>query len=153
MEYNAKLTPLDGEPVSDATCYHQLVDSLIYITITRPDILHAMVWLVSSWTPLILSTMLLFFGFFNTSRAHFIMVFTTPLCLLSSSILIQMRIRQVIKLIDAPSHVFVSCWVLLLSHGIARSRMLSPIPVPRLSIMLLLTPLVSLSVFDGSWLT
>ena len=29
LEYNAKLTPLDGEPISDATHYHQLAGSLI----------------------------------------------------------------------------------------------------------------------------
>ena len=32
---------MDGEPISDATCYRQLVGSLIYLTVTRPDILHA----------------------------------------------------------------------------------------------------------------
>ena len=41
MEYNAKLTPLDGEPISDATRYCQLVGSLIYLTVTCPDISHA----------------------------------------------------------------------------------------------------------------
>ena len=42
MEYNAKLTPLDGEPISDGTRYHQLVGSLIYLTVTHLDILYAM---------------------------------------------------------------------------------------------------------------
>ena len=32
---------MDGEPISDATCYRQLVGSLIYLTVTRPDISHA----------------------------------------------------------------------------------------------------------------
>ena len=41
LEYNAKLTPLDGEPISDATRYRQLVGSLIYLTVTHPDISHA----------------------------------------------------------------------------------------------------------------
>ena len=41
FEYNAKLTPLDCEPISDATHYRQLVDSLIYLTITRLNISHA----------------------------------------------------------------------------------------------------------------
>ena len=41
FEYNAKLTPLDGKPISDATRYHQLVGSLIYFTVTRPYISHA----------------------------------------------------------------------------------------------------------------
>ena len=40
LEYNAKLTPLDGEPISDAR-YHQLVDSLIYLTVTYLDISYA----------------------------------------------------------------------------------------------------------------
>ena len=40
LEYNAKLTLLDGEPILDATRYRQLVGSLIYLTVTRPDISH-----------------------------------------------------------------------------------------------------------------
>ena len=40
MEYNAKLTPLDGKPISDAIRYRQLVGSLIYLTITRSNISH-----------------------------------------------------------------------------------------------------------------
>ncbi|XP_050290163.1 uncharacterized mitochondrial protein AtMg00810-like [Quercus robur] len=35
------LTPLDGEPISDATRYRQLVGSLIYLTVTRLNISHA----------------------------------------------------------------------------------------------------------------
>ena len=42
LEYNAKFTPLDGEPISDATHHHQLVGSLIYLIVTRSDISHAM---------------------------------------------------------------------------------------------------------------
>ena len=38
LEYNAKLTPLDSEPISDATRYRQLVGGLIYLTVTRPNI-------------------------------------------------------------------------------------------------------------------
>ena len=41
LEFNAKLTPLDDEPISDTTRYRQLVGSLIYLTVTRPDIAHA----------------------------------------------------------------------------------------------------------------
>ena len=41
LKYNAKLTPLDGESISDATRYRQLVGSLIYLTVIRPDISHA----------------------------------------------------------------------------------------------------------------
>ena len=45
---NARLTPLDGTPLSDATLYRQLVISLIYLTVIRLDIAHA-VHLVSQF--------------------------------------------------------------------------------------------------------
>ena len=38
LEMNAHLTPLDGTPLSDATLYRQLVSSLVYLIVTRPDI-------------------------------------------------------------------------------------------------------------------
>uniref|UniRef100_A0A2N9GRW0 Reverse transcriptase Ty1/copia-type domain-containing protein n=1 Tax=Fagus sylvatica TaxID=28930 RepID=A0A2N9GRW0_FAGSY len=48
LEMNARLTPLDGTPLSDATLYRQLVGSLVYLTVTHPDIAHA-VHLVSQF--------------------------------------------------------------------------------------------------------
>ncbi|XP_028077349.1 uncharacterized protein LOC114279297 [Camellia sinensis] len=36
-----RLTPLDGHLLSDATLYHQLVGSLVYLTVTCPDIVYA----------------------------------------------------------------------------------------------------------------
>uniref|UniRef100_A0A2N9J2S0 Reverse transcriptase Ty1/copia-type domain-containing protein n=1 Tax=Fagus sylvatica TaxID=28930 RepID=A0A2N9J2S0_FAGSY len=48
LEMNARLTPLDDTPLSDATLYRQLVGSLVYLTVTRPDIAHA-VHLVSQF--------------------------------------------------------------------------------------------------------
>ena len=41
VEYNCRLNSHDGEPLSDATLYRQLVGSLIYLTVTRPDISYA----------------------------------------------------------------------------------------------------------------
>ena len=41
LKYNAKLTPLDGEPISDATRYRQLVGNLIYLIVTCSNISHA----------------------------------------------------------------------------------------------------------------
>jgi hypothetical protein len=35
---NVHLTPTDGEPLKDPTCYHHIVESLIYLGVTRPDI-------------------------------------------------------------------------------------------------------------------
>jgi hypothetical protein len=48
LEMNTRLTPLDGTHHSDATLYRQLVGSLVYLTITHPDIAHA-VHLVSQF--------------------------------------------------------------------------------------------------------
>ena len=47
-EMNAHLIPLDGTPRSDATLYRQLVGSLVYLTVTCPNIAHA-VHLVSQF--------------------------------------------------------------------------------------------------------
>ena len=41
LEYNAMVTPLASGPISDATRYSQLVGSLIYLTVSRLDISHA----------------------------------------------------------------------------------------------------------------
>ncbi|XP_028105052.1 uncharacterized protein LOC114304078 [Camellia sinensis] len=38
LEPNVHLTPLDGTPLPNATLYRQLVSSLVYLTITRPNI-------------------------------------------------------------------------------------------------------------------
>jgi hypothetical protein len=48
LEMNARLSPLDGTPFSDATIYCQLVSSLVYLNVTRPNIAHA-VHLVSQF--------------------------------------------------------------------------------------------------------
>ena len=103
--------------------------------------------------PLVLSTMLPFFEFSDMSKAHFIMVSTTHLSLLSSFMLIQMRTGQVIQLINALSQVSVFCWVLLLSRGVARRKMWFPVLVLRLSIVPLPTPPANMSGFVSSWLT
>ena len=41
IEYNCHLNSHDGKSLSDATLYRQLVGSLIYLTVTRPDISYA----------------------------------------------------------------------------------------------------------------
>ena len=41
IEFNAHLTPLRGKPLSNPSLYKRLVGSLVYLTITRPDISYA----------------------------------------------------------------------------------------------------------------
>jgi hypothetical protein len=41
IEYNNRLNTHDREPLPDATLYRQLVGSLVYLTVTRPDISYA----------------------------------------------------------------------------------------------------------------
>jgi hypothetical protein len=48
LEMNARLTLLDGTPLSDATLYRQLVGSLVFLIVTRSDIAHV-VHLVSQY--------------------------------------------------------------------------------------------------------
>ena len=41
VELNTHLTPSEGKPLSNPSLYKQLVGSLVYLTITRPNISYA----------------------------------------------------------------------------------------------------------------
>ena len=41
VELNAHLIPTEGKPLSNPFLYRRLVGSLIYLTVTRPDISYA----------------------------------------------------------------------------------------------------------------
>ncbi|XP_065623273.1 uncharacterized mitochondrial protein AtMg00810-like [Quercus suber] len=110
LEYNVKLTPLDGEPISDATRYRQLVGSLIYFTVTRLDISHA-VGMVSKFMDgprfVHYAAVLRILRYVKGTFYHGLHYSSWSSLELYA---IQMRTGQVIRLIDALSQVFVSCW-------------------------------------------
>jgi hypothetical protein len=41
MELNVHLVGIDGEPLKDPTHYHHIIGSLVYLSVTRPDILYS----------------------------------------------------------------------------------------------------------------
>jgi len=41
MDLHMQLHPTDGTPIEDPSQYHYIVGSLVYLTVTRPDIAHA----------------------------------------------------------------------------------------------------------------
>ena len=53
IEVDAKYSSFDGVPMSDPTMFHTIVESLVYLTITCPDIaydVHVVSWFVASST-------------------------------------------------------------------------------------------------------
>jgi hypothetical protein len=41
MKLNIHLMPTDGEPLENSTRYHHIVGSIVYLGVTRPDILYS----------------------------------------------------------------------------------------------------------------
>ena len=94
MELHLQLRPDDGVPLSDLTRYRHLIGSLVYLTITRPDIayaVHVLSQFVSSPTSV---HMLNYCGFFAIFGRLPHGIFSSPAVLPYSFVLSQMQIGR-----------------------------------------------------------
>lgn len=134
LEPNVKLTPTDGTPLTHASLYRQLVSSLVYLTITRPDIAHV-VHIVSQ--------------FMTAPKALCFMVYTFKLIPCYNYMLIRMPIGPAILLIVTPPLAFASSWVIHSSLGEVRNKRSLLDPVLKLNTVLLLMLHRNFSGYNG----
>ncbi|KAK1260381.1 hypothetical protein QJS04_geneDACA002146 [Acorus gramineus] len=107
IELHAKLRPDDGEPLSDVTRYRQLVGSLVYLTVTRPDIAYA-VHIVSQFVAAPRTVHYAqFFGSYAIYVALYLVLCCYRLLLLLNFALILMLIGQEMSQIENPQLVYV----------------------------------------------
>jgi hypothetical protein len=61
MELNVHLTPTNGEPLEGPTHYHHIIESLVYLGVSRPDILYSVHILSQMFLLPLRSTIVIFF--------------------------------------------------------------------------------------------
>lgn len=138
LEPNVKLTPTDGTPLLMPPFYRQLVDSLVYLTVTRPDIAHA-VHIVGQFMTAPRSThYAAILRLLRYIKGTMFMVYTFQLIPCCNYMLIRMPIGPAILLIIAPPLAFASSWVIHSSLGEVRNKRSLLDPVLMLNIVLLL---------------
>ncbi|XP_051134972.1 uncharacterized mitochondrial protein AtMg00810-like [Andrographis paniculata] len=72
LESDCRLTLMDGAYLDDPTLYHQLVGSLIYLTITRPDISYAIHIVSQFMSAPRMTHYSVVYGFFGTSKKQMV---------------------------------------------------------------------------------
>jgi hypothetical protein len=151
LEMNACLTLLDGTPLSDTTLYCQLVGSLVYLTVTHPDIAHA-VHLVSQFLSAPHSThYAAMIHILRYIKGTIFTDFTSLLIPPLTSVLILMLIGLGILLTAALLLDFVSFWETLLFLGAIRNNILCLALALRQTTVLWLILLLNFLLFTGCW--
>ena len=85
LDPNVLLTPFDGVPLNDPTLYRQLVGILIYLTVTRPDIMYVV---------------------------HIVSQFMTAPCTIYFTVVLRI-IRYIKDSLGHGLHFFLQLWILL----------------------------------------
>ena len=113
VDLNAHLTPSRGKPLSKPSLYRRLIDSLVYLTVTHPDIsytVHQVSQYLSAPRSTHYATVLRIFRYLKGLSS---MAFSTQLSLLLCSVHSLMLIGQGIPLIAGPLQVIAFSLVLL----------------------------------------
>ena len=151
MDIHLQLRPTDGTPLEDPARYRHIVGSLVYLTVTRPDIAHA-VHILSQFVNAPTSVHFgHFFAYCDTYVGQHLEVYFMLMTTHFSFMLIQTPHGPVIQQIAVLSLVIVFFLVLLLLPGSPRSRLLSLALVQRQNLKHLLLLLLRLFGFDGYW--
>ncbi|XP_056175049.1 uncharacterized protein LOC130140228 [Syzygium oleosum] len=145
IELNQKFCPDDGEPLSDVTRYRTLVGSLIYLTISRPNIAYA-VHVVSQFVAAPRTThyaaVLRILRYLRGTLSR--SLFLPSSLLLSSCVPILMLIGLPMSLIANLSLVIAFFLAIHLFLGVPRNNILSHAPLQSPSIVLWPTLLLRL---------
>ena len=143
IEYNNRMNTHDGEPLLDATHYRQLVRSLVYLTVTRPNISYA-VYIVSQFMATLWSLhYVAILRILRYLKAPGFIDFTSFLSRRSLFKLILMPTRQGSLPTIVPLQGIFFFLVTPSSLGAVRNNLLLLVLVLRQNIEHLLTPLLS----------
>jgi len=148
MDIHLQLRPTDGTPLEDPARYRHIVGSLVYLTVTRPDIAHA-VHILSQFVSAPTSILDICFVYCDTYVGHPLGVYSMLMTTHFSFMLIQTPLGPVIQQIAVLSLVIAFFLVLLLLPGSPRSKLLSPALVQRQNLEHLPLLLLRLCGFDG----
>jgi len=121
MEQNLKLSKDDGALISDPTVYRRLIDRLLYLTITRPNLATQSSISANLWISHANLTWMLLIEFFDVLNILLLKVFSFLPTLPYTSKFSVIIIGPVVWIPGSLSQAIVCFLVILSSHGSPRS--------------------------------